>query len=119
MNIGGGNTPACTRGIDEIVARVTIYRCRIRGSDQGTRARSLGLLRPARLDEPAKTVSPPLRRNGYSRQRIGRSSTSFTSAPLRLLLDVVSKRLVERRSLSRSRGPGEADRWLIDSRDEA
>ena len=50
MNIDGLNTLACTRGIDEVAAPVTVYPLAPPGSDQGSRARPHGLLCPARLD---------------------------------------------------------------------
>ena len=52
------------------------------GGDQGSGARSLGLLRPARLDRAVAEdrQSGRRRRNGCSRRRSDRSSTAFTSA---------------------------------------
>ena len=75
------------------------------GSDQGSGARSLGLLRPARLDRAVAEDRQPAAGEGMAAVAGGavEARRPLRVHPVRLLLDVVPELLVERRPLSRAR----------------
>ena len=106
MNIGGMNTLACTRGIDDVCGAGDHLSAAAPGGDQGSGARSLGLLRPARFDRAMAEDREPGAGEGMAAVAggAGEARRPLRMHPVRVLLDVLPELLVERRPLSRAGG---------------
>ena len=105
MNIDGTNTLACTKAMDDIDGPVTIYPLPHLAGDQGSGAGPLDVLCAAPVDRTVAEDGDAAAGEGMAAEprRPGQARRPLRMHPVRLLLDVVSVVLVERRTLSRSR----------------
>ena len=120
MNIDGTNTLACTKGMDEINGTFAVYPLPHAGG-QGPGAGHDELLRAVRLDRAVAANRDADAGEGMEAEprRPAEARRPLRVYSLRLLFGVVPELLVNG---ERYLGPAallQANRWIIDSRDEA
>ena len=107
MNIDGGNTLACTRGMDEVKHPIRIYPLPHMAVVKDLVPDLTDLLCPARLDRALAADADARAREGVApvRGRSRQARRPLRMHFMRLLLHLLPELLVERRALSR---PGRA-----------